>query len=68
MRQMDGEKERVNTRGGLYNLEEIKLEGMKVAETTFEKQKQTAVSFTVAACSGFHNIGELHYIFMVRPR
>ena len=43
------------------DLEEIKLEGMKVAETaTFEKQRQTAVSFTVAECSEFHNMGELH--------
>lgn len=43
------------------DLEEIKLEGMKVAETAiFEKKKQEVVSFTVAECSEFHNMGELY--------
>lgn len=43
------------------DLEEIKLEGVKVAETaTFEKKKQEVVSFTVAECSEFHNMGELY--------
>ena len=42
-------------------LEEIKLEGMKVAETAaYEKQKAQTISFTVAECSEFHNLGELH--------
>lgn len=44
-----------------YEPQEIKLEGMKVAETAnMEKKKQTEVSFTVAECSEFHNMGELH--------
>lgn len=43
------------------DLDEIKLEGMKVAESeAFEISKQTVVSFTVAECSEFHNMGELH--------
>lgn len=41
--------------------QEIKLEGLKVAETaTYEKKKQTEVTLTVAECSEFHNMGELH--------
>ena len=41
--------------------QEIHLEGMKVAETAiYEKKKQTEVTLTVAECSEFHNMGELH--------
>ncbi len=44
-----------------YEPQKIKLEGMKVAETVLlEKKKQMEVSFTVAECSEFHNMGELH--------
>ncbi|MDD3138080.1 MAG: JAB domain-containing protein [Lachnospiraceae bacterium] len=43
------------------SLEEIEMEGMKVAETaTLEKTKKEIVSFTVAECGEFHDLGELH--------
>ena len=43
------------------SLEEIEMEGMKVAETaTLEKTKKEVVSFTVAECGEFHDLGELH--------
>ena len=42
-------------------LENIELEGIKVAETaTLEKTKKDIVSFTVAECGEFHSMGELH--------
>ena len=50
-------------------LDDIKLGGMKVAENaTMEKEQEVkkgentkkSVSFTVAECSEFHNMGELH--------
>lgn len=43
------------------DLEKIKWEGIQVAEsTTMETKIKQKVSFTVAECSEFHNLGELH--------
>ena len=43
------------------NIEQLEFGGMKVAETaTTEKQSVKEVSFVVAECSEFHNMGELH--------
>ena len=43
------------------NIEQLEFGGMKVAETaTMEKQSVKEVSFVVAECSEFHNMGELH--------
>lgn len=43
------------------NIDQLEFGGMKVAETaTIEKQEIKEVSFVVAECSEFHNLGELH--------
>lgn len=42
------------------DLNDIKLGGMKVAETTTEMKAAQKVSFTVAECGEFHNLGEYH--------
>ena len=43
------------------DIEDIKLDGIKVAETaTFESTKKDIISFTVAECGEFHDRGELH--------
>ena len=43
------------------NMEDLAFGGMKVAETsTYEKTKKKTVSYTVAECSEFHELGELH--------
>ena len=43
------------------NIEQLEFGGMIVAETaTMEKQSVKEVSFVVAECSEFHNMGELH--------
>lgn len=43
------------------NIDQLEFGGMKVAETaTIEKQSVKEVSFVVAECSEFHNMGELH--------
>ena len=41
------------------NLEDIELEGFRVAENTAVKEEKT-VTLTVAECSEFHNMGEFH--------
>ncbi len=43
------------------NIDQLGFGGMKVAETpTMERQQVKEVSFVVAECSEFHNMGELH--------
>ena len=42
------------------DLSNIELGGMKVAETTAEMQAAMKVSFTVAECGEFHDMGEYH--------
>ena len=42
------------------DINDLQLGGMKVAETTTEMQSAKKVSFTVAECGEFHNMGELH--------
>lgn len=43
------------------NIDQLEFGGMKVAETaTMEKQNVREVSFVVAECSEFHNLGEFH--------
>ncbi len=45
------------------SLDDIELEGFKVAENTAvkeEKQTKKIVTLTVAECSEFHNLGEFH--------
>ena len=42
-------------------IEDLEIGGMKVAENTMlNKERTMKVSFTVAECSEFHDIGELH--------
>ena len=43
-----------------YNLEDIELEGFRVAENTAVKEEKKTVTLTVAECSEFHNMGEFH--------
>ena len=42
------------------NLEDIELEGFRVAESTAVKEEKKTVTLTVAECSEFHNMGEFH--------
>mgnify|MGYP000392893401 FL=1 len=42
------------------NLEDIELEGFRVAENTAGKEEKKTVTLTVAECSEFHNMGEFH--------
>ena len=42
------------------NLEDIELEGFRVAENTAVKEEKKTVMLTVAECSEFHNMGEFH--------
>ena len=42
------------------NLEDIELEGFRVAENTDVKEEKKTVTLTVAECSEFHNMGEFH--------
>ena len=42
------------------NLEDIELEGFRVAENTAVKEEKKTVTLTVAECSEFHNMGEFH--------
>ena len=42
------------------NLEDIELEGFRVAENTVVKEEKKTVTLTVAECSEFHNMGEFH--------
>ena len=42
------------------NLEDIELEGFRVAENTAVKDEKTPVTLTVVECSEFHNMGEFH--------
>lgn len=42
------------------NLEDIELEGFRVAENTAAKEEKKTVTLTVAECSEFHNMGEFH--------
>ena len=42
------------------NLDDIKLEGLKVAENTMEKEAKKVATFTVAECSEYHSMGEEH--------
>lgn len=42
------------------NLDEIELEGFKVAENTVKEKSDAVVTLTVAECGEFHNMGEFH--------
>lgn len=42
------------------NLEDIELEGFRVAENTAVKDEKKIVTLTVVECSEFHNMGEFH--------
>ena len=42
------------------NLEDIELEGFRVAENTAVKEEKKTVTLTVAECSEFQNMGEFH--------
>lgn len=42
------------------NLEDIELEGFRVAENTAVQEEKKTVTLTVAECSEFHNMGEFH--------
>ena len=42
------------------NLEDIELEGFRVAENTAVKEEKKTVTLTVAECSEFHNMGEFY--------
>ena len=42
------------------NLEDIELEGFRVAENTAVKEEKKTVTLTVAESSEFHNMGEFH--------
>lgn len=42
------------------NLEDIELEGFRVAENTAVKEEKKTVTLTVTECSEFHNMGEFH--------
>lgn len=42
------------------NLEDIELEGFRVAENTAAKEEKKTVTLTVAECSEFHNMGEFY--------
>lgn len=42
------------------NLEDIEMEGFRVAENTAVKEEKKTVTLTVAECSEFHNMGEFH--------
>lgn len=42
------------------NLEDIELEGFRVAENTAVKDEKNTVTLTVVECSEFHNMGEFH--------
>lgn len=42
------------------NLEDIELEGFRVAENIAVKEEKKTVTLTVAECSEFHNMGEFH--------
>lgn len=42
------------------NLEDIELQGFRVAENTAVKEEKKTVTLTVAECSEFHNMGEFH--------
>lgn len=42
------------------NLEDIELEGFRVAENTAVKEEKKTVTLTVAECSEFYNMGEFH--------
>ena len=42
------------------NLEDIELEGFRVAENTAVKDEKKTVTLTVVECSEFHNMGEFH--------
>ena len=42
------------------NLEDIELEGFRVAENTAVEEEKKTVTLTVAECSEFHNMGEFH--------
>lgn len=42
------------------NLDEIELEGFKVAENTVKEKSDAVVTLTVAECGEFYNMGEFH--------
>lgn len=42
------------------NLDDIELEGFRVAENTAVKEEKKTVTLTVAECSEFHNMGEFY--------
>lgn len=42
------------------NLEDIELEGFRVAENTAVKDEKKTVTLTVVECSEFHNMGGFH--------
>ena len=44
----------------IENVNDIELEGLRVAENTAVKEEKKVVTLTVAECSEFHNMGEFH--------
>ena len=44
----------------IENVNDIELEGLRVAENTAVKEEKKGVTLTVAECSEFHNMGEFH--------
>lgn len=44
----------------IENMNDIELEGLRVAENTAVKEEKKVVTLTVAECSEFHNMGEFH--------
>lgn len=42
------------------NLEDIEMEGFRVAENTAVKEEKKVITFTVAECMEFHSMGEFH--------
>lgn len=42
------------------NLEDIELEGFRVAENTAVKEEKKVITLTVAECMEFHSMGEFH--------
>ena len=45
---------------GLQQLEDIQLEGFRVAENTAVKEEKKVITLTVAECMEFHSMGEFH--------
>lgn len=44
----------------IENVNDIELEGLRVAENTAVKEEKKVVTLSVAECSEFHNMGEFH--------